>query len=138
MKKKLNYVLLVDDDDDCNFFHQRLLNKMECTEKIEIAHDGQKALDFLNSSINGLHPKPDIIFLDINMPGMGGWEFLEEYTKLDEEFKEKIVLVMLTSSLNPDDKERALSYSSVNGFINKYLDKESLNKILTEHFLECF
>lgn len=67
---------------------------------------------------------------------MNGWEFLEEYHKLKEFEKAKIVLILLTTSLNPDDKEKALSYTEVNGFLNKYLDKETLANVLKEKFPE--
>lgn len=134
MKKKLNCILLVDDDKDCNFFHQRLLKKMDCVESIEIATDGKSALEFLNTKRN----TPDMIFLDINMPKMNGWEFLAEYEKLTEEEKAKIVVIMLTTSLNPDDKIKAKAFSAVKGFHNKYLDKESLEKILKEYFPDHF
>ncbi len=138
MKKKLNCVLLVDDDNDCNYLHRRLLNKMGCTELVQVAVDGREALDFLTSTIDGKHPVPAVIFLDINMPRMNGWDFLEEYKNLDEALKAKIVLVMLTTSLNPDDRERAKNYGDVSGFHNKYLTKETLNKILNDHFPEYF
>jgi CheY-like chemotaxis protein len=136
MKKKLNCILLVDDDSNCNFFHRRLLNKMECTERVEIAVNGIEALNFLESIKDGKHPMPAIIFLDINMPVMDGWEFLEAYKKLDEDMKAKIVLVMLTTSLNPNDKVRAEGYGVVNGFNNKFLTEKAVNKILAEHFPE--
>ena len=136
MKKKLNSILLVDDDSDCNFFHQRLINKMGCVEKIYIAKDGQEALEFLTSDEGGQNPSPDIIFLDINMPRMNGWEFIEEYTKLNEHEKAKIVLIMLTTSLNPDDVERSKKYKDVKGYRKKYLDKESMEKIIEEFFPE--
>ncbi len=134
MKKKLNCILLVDDDKDCNFFHQRLLKKMDCAESIEIVTDGKMALEFLKSKRN----PPDIIFLDINMPKMNGWEFLAEYKKLPDEERAKIVVVMLTSSLNPDDRSKAEAFGMVNGFNAKYLDKGSVEKILKEHFFEYF
>jgi CheY-like chemotaxis protein len=137
MSKKLNCVLLVDDDSDCNFFHQRLLKKMKCVEQIYIVNDGVEALNYLKSNIDKKSPQPDIIFLDINMPRMNGWEFLDEYKNLDNEIKATIVLVMLTTSLNPDDKERAKHYSDVRGFSNKYLDEASLKKIINEHFPDC-
>lgn len=137
MKRKLNCVLLVDDDKDCNYFHERVLNKMQCVEKIEVAHDGVEALEFLKSIKNKLGLKPAIIFLDVNMPKMNGWEFLNEYEKLDEADKAEIIIVMLTSSLNPDDEKKAKSYNCVSGFLNKFLEEESVNKILKEHFPEC-
>ncbi|MEP2773008.1 MAG: response regulator [Fulvivirga sp.] len=134
--KKLNCILLVDDDDDCNFFHMRLFNKMGITERTEVTVDGKEAIDFLKSVENGSHPQPAIIFLDINMPVMDGWEFLEAYGKLNEGQKAQIVLIMLTTSLNPDDKERALNNPYINDFHNKYLSKEDINKILRRHFPE--
>ncbi len=138
LKKKLKCVLLVDDDDDCNLFHQRLLNKLECTEKVQIARDGVEALDFLRSTIDGCPPCPSIIFLDINMPRMNGWEFLEEYKKLDTKFKAEVLLIMLTTSLNPDDLERTRNYHEVSGFNNKYLQKNNIEKIITDNFPELF
>jgi|SRR3954462_6873481 len=128
MKKKLNCILLVDDDPHANFFHQRLLNKIACTELIEIAMDGE-ILKCIKSKVE----KPDIIFLDINMPKMDGWEFLEEYKKLALSERAKIV-VMLSSSLNPDDRKKAGNYESVMGFISKYLEKEAVEELLLHHF----
>jgi CheY-like chemotaxis protein len=133
MRQKLDCILLVDDDPHSNFFHQRLLNKISCTKRIEVAIDGEMALDFIRAKVY----KPDIIFLDINMPKMDGFEFLIEYEKLNPDEKAKIV-VMLSSSLNPDDKKKAEEYSSVTGFITKYLEKESVEKILLQHFPEYF
>lgn len=136
MKKKIKSILIVDDDQDCNFFHERLFNKMECVETIYMVQDGREAIDFLLSSIDGEHPSPSIIFLDINMPRMDGWDFLKEYQLLSEEQKSKIVLAMLTTSLNPDDRKKALSFGTVKGFYNKYLNKESVHQILKEYFPE--
>jgi CheY-like chemotaxis protein len=133
MKKKLDCILLVDDDPHANFFHKRLLNKIDCARSIEVAIDGEMALDFIRSKKN----KPDIIFLDINMPKMDGWEFLIAYEKLDISDKAKVV-VMLSSSLNPDDKSKAVNYISVSGFITKYLEKEAVEEILTQHFPDYF
>ncbi len=136
MKKKLKSILLVDDDNDCNFFHKRLLKKMDCVEKIYTAYDGKEALEFLQSTIDGEHPNPNIIFLDINMPRMNGWSFLDEYQKLSEQQKAQIVLVMLTTSLNPDDRNKAESYKEVKGFESKYLTQDSLTQILARFFPE--
>lgn len=130
MKKKLNCVLLIDDEDDCNFFHQRLFKKMGFVETVEVAEDGIVAINFLKSKKN----TPSIIFLDINMPKMDGWEFLEEYEKLDDTAKSSTVLIMLTSSLNPDDRIKAESLPSVKGFNMKYLDEAQVEEILRKHF----
>ncbi len=130
MKKKLNCILLVDDDKDFNFIHQRLLKKMNCVESIEVAANGKMGLDFIRSK----KCKPNLIFLDINMPKMNGWEFLEEYNRLAEDEKANVVIVMLTSSLNPDDKAKAETFGCVRSFVAKPLDIESVEKILMLYF----
>jgi CheY-like chemotaxis protein len=136
MKKKLKCILLVDDDNDCNYFHSLLLRDLQCVETINIAQDGQEALNFITTKIDGQFLCPDIIFLDINMPKMDGWQFLERYAKLDAEIKTKIVLIMLTTSLNPDDRNRAISYKEINGFNNKYLTAEMVLDVLSKHFAD--
>jgi CheY-like chemotaxis protein len=123
--------MLIDDDDDDNFFHQIVINEMNVTEHIEIALNGEEALLFLKKE-NRIHP--DIIFLDINMPKMNGWEFMESYKELREDQKAKVVVMMLTTSENPEDKKRAALYSEITGFNSKPLTKEMLTAILEKHF----
>lgn len=134
--KKLTSIVLVDDDDDCNFFHKRLFKKMEIVENVVIAKDGLEALEYLLS--DEIPPTPDTIFLDINMPRMDGWSFLAEYEKLELRRKAKIILIMLTTSLNPADKEKAMKIQSVDGFKNKYLTRESIEEIVLKHFPDNF
>jgi CheY-like chemotaxis protein len=139
MRKKLNCILLIDDDEPTNYISSMLVEEAACTEHIQIAQSGQAALDYLTSSEqfackNELFPCPDLIFLDINMPAMNGWEFLEKYSKLQQKNKGEIILVMLTTSLNPDDELRAKEMSFISGFENKPLTSEKLNRILQEYF----
>ncbi len=134
--RKLNCILLVDDDNDCNYLHKRILMKTRCAERIEVVNDGEQALHFLKTAVNGLYPCPDLILLDINMPGMNGWEFLEEYEKLDSNVRARMVLVMLTSSVSPDDEARALGMNLIGGFKRKYLNEESIMDIIRTYFPE--
>ena len=141
MKRKLNCILLIDDDGDTNYFNKYLLTKMEVAEKIQVTTSGLEALDFLSNGgrflTNGdKYPSPMLIFLDLNMPVMNGWEFMEEYHKLSEEQKGKIVLIMLTSSPNPDDLQKSKSMEDVDGFVKKPLTEESMRGILEEYFPE--
>jgi CheY-like chemotaxis protein len=138
MKKKLSCILLIDDDNDCNFFHKKLLTEMKCTEFIEVALDGSEGIEYLLSCDHENKPIPDIIFLDINMPKMNGWDFLVAYGKLPDHLRAKIVVIMLTTSLNPDDRARALKLSVINGFREKYLDEKAINEVLKEHFVNNF
>lgn len=131
MKKKLNCILLVDDDAEDNHFHQMVINEMNITEHVEIALNGVEALNFLKKE-NQTHP--DIIFLDINMPKMNGWEFMEAYKELRADQKAKIVVVMLTTSENPKDKKRAGEFSDIFGFNSKPLTEEMINGILERNF----
>ena len=134
MSEKLNCILLVDDDEDCNFFHKKVITKRDCTEQIEVVHDGDEALQFLKTKVDGGFPNPALIFLDINMPKVNGWEFLELYDRLDPSQKAQIVIVMLTTSLNVDDEVKARGNQYVKGFVKKYLTAESLDEVLKEHF----
>lgn len=131
MKKKLKSILLIDDDEPTNFFSSLLLEDADCAENIQIAESGQRALKLLNSDVN---PSPDLIFLDINMPAMDGWEFLERYKQLPIEHQGKIVIIMLTTSLNPDDREKASKIKEISGFETKPLTPELIDKVLSKYF----
>ena len=131
MKRKLNCILLVDDDPDDNFFHQRIIKKMGITHAIEVARNGLEALEYLKKENQ---VTPELMFLDINMPKMNGWEFLEEYKQLDPKQKARITIMMLTTSANPDDIKRANEIEDVTGIKTKPLSVDMLNEILEMHF----
>jgi len=142
--EKINCILLIDDNQADNVYHKIIIEEADICNHIKLAKSGieglnyiiksgeqvQSAPDSLKSEMeaNEPFPKPDLIYLDINMPGMNGFEFLEEYKKLDAKLKSKAVIIMLTTSLNPDDKQKALSYKEVKEFQNKPLTVESLHK----------
>jgi len=139
--KKLNSVLLVDDDKAVNFISKMLIKKAGITDHIETVLNGQQALDYLTNSgeyekSNDTFPRPMLILLDINMPVMDGWDFAEAFSKLEENQKENIIIVMLTSSLNPDDKTKASNLPVVSGFQNKPLSMERLISIMETYFPE--
>lgn len=143
MKQKLNCVLLIDDDEPTNFMSSILLEEANCVEHIEIAESGRNALNYLanirqpDCEKNSL-PLPDLIFLDINMPAMDGWEFLDEYKALIKEHCQKIIIIMLTTSMNPDDALRAYAIPEVSGFENKPITIEKLYDILRKYFPNYF
>jgi CheY-like chemotaxis protein len=139
MNKQLNCILLIDDDEPTNFLNKLTLEQMGCTRHIRVAQSGQEAIEYLKSSDPGNPsgdpcPRPDLIFLDINMPAMDGWEFLEQYKKLPPEQKADIVLIMLTTSLNPDDEIRTRSIPEIAGFENKPLKQAQLEALLKKYF----
>lgn len=124
--KKFKSILLIDDDLATNEFHNIILNHADVTESIKTVFSGQEGLDYLTNSGKYKYntenfPKPDLILLDINMPGMNGFEFIEKYKELKEKQMVNNVIVMLTSSINADDKEKALSISEISAFKSKPL-----------------
>jgi CheY-like chemotaxis protein len=139
MKKKLKCILLIDDDEPTNYISKMLIEEAGCAEHVEVAQSGQKALDYLTSSENAHcddseFPCPDLIFLDINMPAMNGWEFLEKYEGLPVACRGNVIMVMLTTSLNPEDKQKASEIPDISGFESKPLTSEKLERILRKHY----
>jgi len=131
MKKKLNCILLVDDDNDDNYYHQIIISEMNIANHIDTVGNGIEALDYLKKENQIL---PDLIFLDINMPKMNGWEFLEQYKHLSKVQKAKIVILILSTSANPDDIKRSKEIQELTGFESKPLSKELMTEILQQHF----
>jgi len=139
MKQKLNCVLIIDDDEPTNFFNQIIVEESGCTDRIMVAQSGQQALDYLTKSVEqedqeGSTPCPALIFLDINMPAMNGWEFMDKYKELDKKHHGKIIMVMLTTSLFPEDLVKAKEMPEISGYEHKPLTSEKLDRILKKHF----
>jgi CheY-like chemotaxis protein len=139
MRLKLNSVLLVDDDQATNFINRRIIEKAGITNHIEVAYNGKEALHYLCNTgkyekLGAPFPKPMLILLDINMPVMDGWEFLEAYRNLDSDKKSDKILVMLTTSFNPDDKTKAENILEISGFESKPLDLAKVSHIMNTHF----
>lgn len=133
--KKIKTVLLIDDDEPTNFINKKIIQSSGLVEAIHVAHGGQEALNLLSRKNNLVNefPTPDIIFLDINMPAMDGWEFLAQYKQLTKP-SEKIIVVMLTTSLNPDDEVKAKEMKEVYGYKNKPLTKQMIEEIIVNYF----
>ncbi len=142
--RKLKGVLLIDDNETSNFLNHRLLNRMEMTENIRVFSNGQYALDYLQKLNNGdynpadpTYFKPDLIFLDVNMPMLDGFEFLEIFhQELSEELKQGTVIAMLSTSSHPQDTIRASEYAAP--YIVKPLTVEKVNQLLAEKFATSY
>lgn len=124
--------MLIDDNDDDNFYHRIIIDEAGIAGHVQVAGSGIEAIDYLK---NG-DLIPELIFLDINMPKMNGWEFLIEYNKLNLHQDSMVIIIMLTTSLNPADREHAKHIAAINGFETKPLTEEIINKIINNHFPE--
>jgi CheY-like chemotaxis protein len=133
MATYLKAVLLVDDDHATNHYHEIMLSDWGVAENIYKVSNGQEALDFLKSETC---EKPSLIMLDINMPVMNGFEFLEEYEKLEEHEKVSYVVFMLTSSLHESDVDRAKDFNALNGYCEKPMTEEMMKTILAKMNIE--
>ena len=126
-------VLIIDDDSIVLFIQEKMLKKYGITDSPCSFQDARKAIDFLETQ-----KSEDIflILLDINMPGMNGWEFLEKIRSM--EISEKVFVFMVTSSIDSYDKEKAKNYKNVISFIEKPISEDNCIKIKEHPELKQF
>jgi len=122
-------VLIVDDDSVYNFLSTKLLEGMGFVNDIHTALNGQQALDLFNEYYSGTKNLPDFILLDLNMPIMDGFGFLEAFRRLDLPGKEKMKIIIVTSSNDSTDRARAKAFG-VSRYLSKPITAESLRAAL--------
>ena len=131
MNSSLN-VCIVDDDDIYQFTIVKTLKALELTDRIMVFSDGEEALEFMLDNINEDDELPDVIFLDIDMPVMDGFQFMEEYVKIKPNIGKKITIYMVSSSVDPADIERAKKISEITDYIVKPITHDQLKSIIQE------
>jgi CheY-like chemotaxis protein len=131
----LSCTLLVDDDDTTNFLNQALLQRMAVTDTVLVAGNGQEALDLLHTHCTTAAGStcPALILLDMKMPRMNGFEFLQVYAQRPLTENPAVVIIMLTTSLNPQDVTK-MQGLPIAGYLTKPLTRDKINQLLQEHF----
>jgi len=131
--KKYKSVMLIDDNEIDNLINQKMIEAANICEHIFTYSGAKSAIEFLKNmeKVASVAPIviPEIIFLDIDMPLMDGFQFLDQFDKLNAETKKTCRIVMLTSSINPQDVNKSKDYDYVKKYINKPLTQENLKNL---------
>jgi len=132
--QKLSCALLVDDDQTTNYLNRLLLQRMDVADKLLVAINGQEALTLLQEHCTGNSDgNPVLILLDVKMPVMDGFAFLEAFDTLGLGREQAVIIVMLTTSLHPQDIER-VQQLNIAGFLNKPLTEGKVRDILRSYY----
>jgi CheY-like chemotaxis protein len=126
---KMPTILLIDDDDIFIFLTKRMLMNTGLVTTIHVCKSAIDAVQFLSTQKNN-EAIPDMIFLDLNMPGMDGWEFLENYQLLLPKMKNPPLLYVISSSIAENDYKRAMNIHGVNGYLSKPLEVTQIKTLL--------
>ena len=129
--KKIDLACIIDDDPIFIFSAKKLMELADFCKGFIVFHNGKEALNHLNTIISSNEELPDVILLDLNMPVMDGWEFLEEFIKIRSE--KAITIYIVSSSIDPSDINKAKSYHNVNNYIVKPVTIDSLKSVLQNH-----
>jgi CheY-like chemotaxis protein len=129
MNKRLNNILLIDDNYADNYYHKVIIEDLDISNQINSVLSGEEGIKYL-TDVN--HIPPDLIFLDINMAKMNGWEFLANFKKLN--YPKKVHIVLITTSHDPDDAEMAKRHNEIKGYYTKPIDANVVLKILKKMY----
>ncbi len=126
---KFERVLLIDDNDIDNFINERMITTTNFGKSVVVKNSAESALQYLKKSVESAEPLPQVIFLDLNMPVVDGFGFLAEYENLPDSVKKFSKVIVLSSSISPDDINRASTNPYVAKYINKPLNEKYLDAI---------
>ena len=127
MKQKVIWV--VDDDPVYQIIINKIIQRSETFSTISTFKNGRIALDAFQQLLDNDTALPDIILLDINMPVMDGWEFMEELGLIKPKFMKQIVVYIVSSSIAVEDKNKSMSYENILGYLSKPVTVDDLISI---------
>lgn len=129
-------ICLIDDDEIYQYTALRIIKLSITTQKVLTFSDGEKAIHYLTENLDNVSEIPDVIFLDINMPIMDGWLFIEEYIGIKPKIGKKVIIYMLSSSIDKADIDRASKIGEISDYIVKPITPEKLKEIVKQLEIE--
>jgi CheY-like chemotaxis protein len=130
MKKK--EIWIVDDDNIYQIIVRKIISKIELFSSFSSYKNGKDAIDALKKAVENNENIPDVILLDINMPIMDGWEFMDEIVLYKSKLNQKIAIYIVSSSIAVQDKDKAKTYAEISGFLSKPITMDALYEIVSE------
>lgn len=128
--KLIKTIAIIDDDDIFVYITKKAVEQTNIVQQIKVFGNGKDAIDFFKENTDNPDLLPEIILLDLSMPIMDGWQFLQEYTKIKPKIQKKITIYIVTSSISPEDMKKAKSIDAVSDFIIKPITKDKLIEII--------
>lgn len=122
-------VMVIDDNDMDLYVSRRIIEKSAFAEEVILMDSAKEAIAYFESNADNLENLPSLIFLDINMPEMNGFQFLDAYGSLPETVKQNCIIMMLTTSVHNVDKEKADKNPYVRNYLNKPLSNDKLKSL---------
>lgn len=135
MTANLNHIVLVDDNETTSFLNNRLLGRLAVANQVSTFARADEAFEQIwgQQANDGGTPAPDLVFVDLKMPGVSGFEFLELYNALPQPVQEQTVMAVLTTSMHGADTARVAQYPNVE-YLTKPLTEEKMRKLLEKRF----
>lgn len=130
--KTIKNLTLIDDDDIFVFLTKKAIESTNLVELIKVFGNGLDAINFLKENSNNIDSLPEIILLDLSMPIMDGWQFLDQFTKLIPKIGKKITIYICSSSISPSDVLLAKKNNAVSDYIIKPVTKEKLIELIKD------
>ncbi len=128
--KTIKNLTLIDDDDIFVFLTKKAIEDTNLVELIKVFGNGLDAINFLKENCDNVDSLPEIILLDLSMPIMDGWQFLDQFTKLIPKIEKKITIYICSSSISPSDVLLAKKNNAVSDYIIKPVTKEKLIELI--------
>ena len=130
--KKIDIACVIDDDDIYTFTVKKIIDNSQLANKTLFFANGKLALDFFNEYLHQITDLPDLILLDINMPVLDGWQFMDEFIKLSPLINKRIVVYIVSSSIDRADFNKAKGYEQISDFIVKPVSSAMFRKMVED------